>query len=82
MRNQERFLDSTSSLFATAEIKNGGRKITEVQPLCQALFKDIMFSPVIPALQKPEGSGELAIKLAEFWTLKDVSVSRCRLDGE
>jgi hypothetical protein len=32
-----------------------------------------MFSPVVPALQKAQGSEELGIRLTEFWGLRDVS---------
>jgi len=48
-------------------------RLRKVQPLCQSLFKDIMISPVVPALEKPEGSEALDIKLAEFWNLRNVS---------
>jgi len=69
----KKFLDAASAAFATAESAMAADRLKKVEPLCQALFRDIMFSPVIPALQKPQGSEEIGIKLAEFWGLKDLS---------
>lgn len=67
------FLDACSDLFAKAESQMAAERLRKVQPVCQDLFKEIMFSPVLPALQKRDGSEEMSIRLAEFWSLKDVS---------
>jgi hypothetical protein len=67
------FLDCASTSFAIAESAVAVARLQKVEPLCQELFRNIMFSPVIPALQKPQGSEELGIRLAEFWGLNDVS---------
>lgn len=67
------FLDQSSTNFATAESAMAAARLQKVEPLCQELFRHIMFSPVVPALQKPQGSEELGIRLAEFWGLSDVS---------
>jgi recombinational DNA repair ATPase RecF len=69
----KKFLDTASATFATAESAMAAARLKKVEPLCQELFRAIMFSPVIPALQKPPGSEEIGIKLAEFWGLKDLS---------
>lgn len=67
------FLDQSSTNFATAESAMAAARLQKVEPLCQELFRHIMFSPVVPALLKPHGSEELSIRLAEFWGLSDVS---------
>lgn len=67
------FLDRASVTFASAESAMAAARLQKVEPLCKELFRHIMFSPVVPALQKPEGSEELGIRLAEFWGLNDVS---------
>jgi AAA domain len=67
------FLDNASLVFATAESAMAASRLMSVQPVAQDLFSNIMFSPVVPALQKPPGSEELGIKLAEFWSLRDLS---------
>ena len=67
------FLDSASSIFATAESTMAASRLKKVEPLCQDFFGKIMFSPVVPALQKPQGSEEIGIRLADFWGLKDQS---------
>jgi recombinational DNA repair ATPase RecF len=67
------FLDNASSTFATADSAMAASRLQKVEPVCRDFFKGIMFSPVVPALQKPEGSEEIGIRLAEFWGLKDLS---------
>lgn len=67
------FLDSASTIFAHAESTMAAARLKKVEPLCRGFFKDIMFSPVVPALQKREGSEELGIRLADFWGLPDQS---------
>jgi hypothetical protein len=67
------FLDKASEAFANAESTIAAARLQKVEPLCQDLFQKIMFSPVVPTLQKPKGSEELGIRLAEFWGLHDVS---------
>ena len=69
----KKFFDDACSIYARAESDMAAERLRKVQPLCQSLFKDIMISPVVPALEKPEGSEELAIRLAEFWSLRNVS---------
>jgi recombinational DNA repair ATPase RecF len=66
-------LDATSTLFAQGESALAASRLSKVEPLCQTMFADIMFSPVVPALRKPQGSEELSIRLAKFWGLNDVS---------
>jgi hypothetical protein len=66
-------LDSACVIFADAESAMATTRLKKVEPLCPDLFRQIMFSPVVPALQKRQGGEELAIRLAEFWDLKDVS---------
>ena len=66
-------LDVTSTLFAHGESALAASRLSKVEPLCQKMFADIMFSPVVPALRKPQGSEELSIRLAKFWGLNDVS---------
>ena len=66
-------LDVISTLFAQAESALAASRLSQVEPLCQTMFADIMFSPVIPALRKPQGSEELSIRLSKFWGLNDVS---------
>lgn len=67
------FLDASSELYAKAESQMAAERLRKVQPVCRDLFKDIMFSPVVPALEKRDGSEEMSIRLAEFWSLQDVS---------
>lgn len=67
------FLDKASTLFAKSESDMAAARLNHVEPLCQELFKDIMYSSVVPALQKPQGSEEMGIRLSEFWCLRDVS---------
>lgn len=67
------FLEAGCNAFATAESGLATTRLKKVQPLSQSLFADIMFSPVVPALEKPPGSEELAIRLADFWGLQNVS---------
>jgi hypothetical protein len=67
------FLDGASSIFADAESDMAEKRLQHVLPLCQEIFAEIMFSPIIPSLNKPAGSEELAIRLAEFWSQKNVS---------
>jgi hypothetical protein len=67
------FLDKTSTLFAKSESDMAAARLNQVEPLCQELFKNIMYSSVVPALQKPQGSEEMSIRLSEFWSLRDVS---------
>jgi hypothetical protein len=69
----KRFLDDASAAFAVADSAMAAERLKKVEPLCQELFRDIMYSPVVPALHKPQGSEEIGIKLAEFWGLKDLS---------
>jgi hypothetical protein len=66
-------LEAASILFAQGESALAASRLSTVEPLCQAMFADIMFSPVVPALRKPQGSEELSIRLSEFWGLNDVS---------
>lgn len=67
------FLDQASAVFAQAESGMAATRLARVEPLCQDLFHQIMFSPVTPILRKPSGTEDLAIGLATFWTLHDVS---------
>lgn len=67
------FLDTASNAFATAEADASSRRLATVEPAAQTLFKSIMFEEVVPALKKRAGSEDLAISLAEFWTLTDIS---------
>lgn len=67
------FLDKVSASFAKADSALAASRLQRVEPLCQEFFQHIMFSPIVPALQKEQGSEELGIRLAEFWSLNDVS---------
>lgn len=67
------FLDQAASVFAVADSDIASTRLRKVEPKAQALFKSIMYSDVVPALDKREGREELDIRLAEFWGLKDVS---------
>lgn len=67
------FLDQASGVFAKAESGMAATRLAKVEPLCQDLFHQIMFSPVTPILRKPSGTEDLTIGLATFWTLHDVS---------
>lgn len=67
------FLDQASAVFAQAESGMAATRLARVEPLCQDLFHQIMFSPVTPILRKPSGTEDLTIGLATFWTLHDVS---------
>lgn len=67
------FLDNANSSFAQAESGIASARLARVEPLCQTLFNQIMFSPVTPILRKPPGMEDLTIGLATFWTLRDVS---------
>jgi hypothetical protein len=67
------FLDQASAVFAQAESGMAATRLAKVEPLCQNLFHQIMFSPVTPILRKPSGTEGLTIGLATFWTLHDVS---------
>lgn len=70
----KKFLDDASEAFASAESAMAGERLNKVLPVCKKLFADVTFSPVVPSLHKPSaGSEELAIKLAEFWSEKNVS---------
>jgi recombinational DNA repair ATPase RecF len=66
-------LEATSTFFAQGESTLAASRLSKVEPLCQTMFADIMFSPVVPALRKPQGSEELSIRLSKFWGLNDVS---------
>lgn len=67
------FLDAASEAFARAEADLASTRLKKVLPRCQDLFKNVMFSPVVPGLSKPEGREDLAIRLEEFWGIRDVS---------
>ena len=67
------FLDAASANFAEAESEMAAERLKKVQPLCQSIFKDIMFSPIVPTLLKQGTSEDLGIRLAEFWELKNLS---------
>jgi hypothetical protein len=67
------FLDQASAVFAQAESGMAAARLAKVEPLCQDLFHQIMFSPVTPILRKPSGTEDLTIGLATFWTLHNVS---------
>lgn len=67
------FLDGAASKFASAESGMAAARLGKIEPLCQELFGNIMFSPVVPALTKSEGGEELGIALAEFWGLENLS---------
>ena len=69
----KRFLDEATNTFATAEASASQRRLAAVQPLCHTLFSAIVHDPVEPALIKPQGSEELSLSLAKFWTLENVS---------
>lgn len=68
-----KFLDQSCKSFADAESKTATRRLAAIEPSCREIFKAIMYEDVVPSLKKREGSEELAIALAEFWTLQDVS---------
>lgn len=67
------FLDQASTIYSSAESQLASDRLRQVEPVCQELFKHIMYSPVVPALLKAAGSEELGIQLSEFWGLRDVS---------
>ena len=67
------FLDRAASTFATAESTMSSARLARTEPLCQELFRAIMYSPVKPSLAKSKGGEDLSIGLAEFWGLKDLS---------
>lgn len=67
------FVDASSEAFAQAESALAATRLRKVEPLCQNMFGQVMFSPVVPALRKPPGSEEIGIRLAQFWGLNDVS---------
>lgn len=67
------FLDQAASLFAAADSDIASTRLRKVEPMAQALFKDVMYSDVVPALDKREGREELDIRLSEFWGLKNLS---------
>lgn len=67
------FLDKASQAFADAESSMAAARLKGVEPLCRTLFRKIMFSDVVPTLKKPAGSENLSIRLAEFFSVKNVS---------
>ncbi|NTI17045.1 AAA family ATPase [Agrobacterium rhizogenes] len=69
----KKFLDDAETTFADAEAKASARRLKAVEPVCQELFAAIMFEPVKPVLNKPEGKEELSLGLSEFWTQHNVS---------
>lgn len=69
----KRFLDDASTTFAAADSAMAAERLRKVEPLCQELFRDIMYSSVVPALRKPAGGEDIGIRLAEFWGLTDLS---------
>lgn len=73
IRQVKEFLDHASGAFATAESNASARRLAAIEPRTKDIFAAIMFSDVVPALKKRAGSEELAISLAEFWTLPDIS---------
>ncbi|MDQ0840296.1 ATP-binding protein [Sphingomonas faeni] len=73
VKRLKKFLDSTATMFADAESDMAAARLAKIEPLCQELFRYIMYSPVVPTLKKPKGSEDLSIGLAEFWGLKDLS---------
>lgn len=67
------FIDRASEKFASAESALATQRLAAVQPVCAELFKNIVFSPVVPALSKRTGTEELSIGLAQFFGLTNVS---------
>lgn len=67
------FLTDAATTFADAESAMASERLKNVLPLCKEYFAAIMYSPVVPALKKPQGGEEVSIRLAEFWSEKDVS---------
>ena len=69
----KRFLDGAAAAFAGAESRAATRRLAAVTPICKSFFGGIVHAPVEPSLIKPSGSESLAIALAKFWSLQDVS---------
>lgn len=67
------FLDAVNSGFADAESDAATRRLAAVEPICQDLFKNIMFADVVPSIHKRAGSADLSISLSNFHTLSNVS---------
>jgi flagellin-like hook-associated protein FlgL len=73
MTRLKTFLDKAGATFAQAESSMTAARLARVEPLCQTIFDQIMFSPVTPVLRKPTGTEDITIGLANFWTLRNVS---------
>lgn len=67
------FLKNTCAIYATAESESASRRLKAIEPAAQSIFKSIMGHDVVPALIKREGTEELSLSLAEFWTLEGLS---------
>jgi hypothetical protein len=69
----KRFVDGAAASFATAESNASQRRLAAVQPVCRDIFSAIIHEPVEPALIKPTLTEGLALSLAKFWNLENVS---------
>lgn len=67
------FVTDSCSVFSVAESTAATRRLQAVEPLCQEIFKHIIFEPVVPAITKRDGSEELSISLAQFHDLSNLS---------
>lgn len=67
------FLDDAYAAFAKAEADASARRLLTIEPLCRDIFQSIMHEAIVPSLKKREGSEDLSIGLAEFWTVQNVS---------
>lgn len=68
------FLDAACALYSSAESRAGARRLAAVEPLCRDLFGAVMNQPVVPSLTKREGTEELGLALAQFFSLQSEPV--------
>ncbi|HET6525149.1 AAA family ATPase [Sphingopyxis sp.] len=67
------FLADASGAFSQAESEAAARRLAAVEPLCQDLFQNIIFDPVVPAISKRAGGEDLQLSLAMFHDHSNVS---------
>jgi hypothetical protein len=63
------FLTTASEWFAAAESRASKRRLQAIEPTFKHMFQKIMVSPVVPKLDKRDGTEELSLSLTDFWGL-------------
>ena len=69
----KRFLDRAAEDFGRAETNLSKARLSAVEPLFKAYFKQMAFAGVVPSVAKRANSEDLQIKLADFYGLENLS---------